>query len=91
MSEQTRSDWVSASSWGRAGCYKYAILNVDEEEFFKFIGASLINDLSEKLIWRLSTVLFESWHVDVVDENNHFSAGWGTEEIFLFSLEFILV
>jgi hypothetical protein len=51
---------------------------MDKEEFFKFIESSLINNLSEKLIRRLGTILFESRHVDVIDENDHFSSSWRT-------------
>ena len=78
MPEEPWSDWVSSTSRRSAGSDELDILDIHDGELFQVIKASLVDDLPEKLIRRLSTILFKSRHVDIIDKHDHFSSSRGS-------------
>lgn len=51
----------------------------------------MIDDLSEEFVRGLSAILFECWHVDIIDEYDHLPPSWRSEKILLLPLELILI
>jgi len=50
----------------------------------------VIEPLSEKLEWWLSTVLFLLWHIEIVDEDDEFLSDWWAIYSLSSFLEFII-
>jgi hypothetical protein len=51
----------------------------------------MVDDLSQQLNRRLSTVGLQHRHVDVINKDDHFTAGGGSNEIFFLLHEFVLI
>lgn len=54
-------------TWWSASCYHDHILNLLEEQLVYVVVASLVNNLTKKLVRRLRPIRLQHWHVQIVN------------------------
>lgn len=79
MSEESWCDLVSSSAWWSTSSDEHTIWDFHKQELFQIVKTSLIDNLSQKFVGRLSAIFFKSRHVDIIDEENHFFTTQGTD------------
>jgi hypothetical protein len=90
MSEQSRSDSISTTTWWSTSANKHGILDLLENELFSVIETTGIDGLTEQFTRWLRSISIELWHVDIIDEEDHlFTSGW-TEKCLSLSFEISL-
>ena len=71
MTEESSRNRVFTSSWRRAGSDHAAVFNSTELVFLQIVETALVNNLPQKLIWRLCSIQIKLWHVDIIEEKDH--------------------
>lgn len=91
LAEETGGHGVSSSrGWG-AGRSEDTVLHIHELQFLQIIETAVIDDLSQQFNGGLGAVGLQYGHVDIIDEDHHFSTGGWTNQIFLLLDEFVFI
>lgn len=92
MSKQSFTYWISARSRISHCRYYLHILNLFKDFFFLFviIPSSIIKELSHQFERRLGTILFNLWHIYVINEYYTFHSIRSSITSSTFSIQFRL-
>lgn len=71
---------ASSSSRGSHGCNEHNVLDLHERLLFlsSIIPALVVHPLSKDLNWRLCTISFFLWHIEIVNEDGESFSSWWT-------------
>ena len=90
MSLHAGSNLRFATAWRTHSADEHSVNKCTERMFavLEIVPATLVEHLTQDLNWRLSSVLFNDWHVEIIDKNDNFLAESGSKNTVSSFIEF---